>query len=87
MTQTFVKEFKNVDGAAYKALAVTHGLNTYPVAVYEGRKCYVTDAYRVSGGKGRGHHTRLTVHFIDDGSVQSIPAGRFNSKAKNAPIR
>jgi hypothetical protein len=82
--QTFVHEFVSPINR-YKALAVRHGLNVYAIVSYEGRQCYVTGSTRVLQ-RGRCYHNRLSVHFLDDGSTQSIPAGRFSSKAKSVPI-
>ncbi len=69
--------------SAYEALAVQHGLNFYPVAVFEGRQCYVHNSYRVHGGKGRGYHDRVAVRFLDTGEHRSVPAGEWAKKAKN----
>jgi hypothetical protein len=85
-TETFVHEFKSPINC-YKALAVRHGHLVRPVAVYEGRQCYVTGSVRVRGSKaGHGFHNKLSVHFLDDCSIQMIPAGRFSKAAKNAPL-
>ena len=86
-TEPYVATFEDrLNGGSYPALAVDYGLNRYPVSVYEGRLCCVTGQERVWGGKGRNYHDRYSVHFLDDGSVRSIPAGRFNNGAKAAPL-
>jgi len=82
----FVHEFQNNLVGKYTALAAVHGLNTYPVSMYEGRHCYVTGSYRVKP-KGRHAYNVVTVWFCDDGSVQQIPAGKFNKAVKDAPLR
>lgn len=83
---TRVKMLRSMDGVEYPALVAVHGFNDYPVCVLDGRQCYVTKTSRVFGGKGRNCHDRYTVHFLDDGSVQTIPAGRFNKSARVAPL-
>lgn len=72
-----VRDLHNNLVGHYKALSAVHGLNTYPVAEYEGRHCYVTGSHRVKPA-GRSAYTSLTVWFCDDGSCQQIPAGKFN---------
>lgn len=83
--ETFVHEFKSPINC-YKALAVRHGFNTYPVAVFEGRQCYVTEGYRTRiNRRGYSYHNRVIVHFLD-GEVRSVPAGEWAKKAKNPPL-
>lgn len=67
---------------AYEALAVQHGFNFYPVAVFEGRQCYVYGSQRVFGGKGRGYHNRVSIRFVDNGEYRNVPGGEFAKKAK-----
>ena len=83
--QPFVHEFKSPINS-YRALAVLHGHNHYPVALLDGRQCYALPEGRVHGGKGRGFHNRMTVHFLDNGEVRSIPAGEWGRKAKSVPL-
>jgi hypothetical protein len=85
MPEIFVHEFVSPINR-YKAIAVKHGLNVYPVALFEGRQCYATASNRVWGGKGRNYHSRLTVYFLDNGECRSIPAGLWGRKAKNPPL-
>lgn len=68
---------------AYEALAVRHGLNVYPVLVFEGRQCYCFNSFRCFGGKGRGYHNRVQIKFLDNGEVRSVPGAEFAKKAKN----
>jgi len=68
---------------AYEALAVRHGLNAYPVVVFEKRRCYVFNSFRCFGGRGRGYHNRVQIKFVDNGELRTVPAGEFNKKAKN----
>lgn len=82
----FLGTFKNTDGTAYQAPAVIHGLNTYPVALFEGRLCYATSSFRIAARPGRYAHNRLNVFFLDDGSAMTVSAGRWTMKAKNAPM-
>ena len=77
----FEHEFRNNLVGSYRALAARHGLNTYPVCLYEGRHCYVTGSYRLKP-RGRHAYNVLTVWFCDDGSCQQIPAGKFNKAVK-----
>jgi hypothetical protein len=86
MKPTRVKTMKNMDGAEYQVLVVAHGFKEFPVSVYDGRQCYVTETHRVFGGPGRNYHNRHTVYFLDDGSVETIPAGKFNKAARRAPL-
>jgi hypothetical protein len=81
----FLHTFRNNLVGEYKAMAVTHGLNTYAVSVYEGRPCYVTGSHRISRrGQGRSAYNSYSVHFLD-GSCQQIPAGKFNKAVKPYP--
>lgn len=82
--QTFVHEFKSPINC--KALAVRHGFNAYPVALFEGRQCYALPGGRVWGGKGRAYHNRVSVHFLDTDEIRSIPAGEWGRKAKTVPL-
>ena len=84
--QPFVHEFGS-PGERYEALAVRAGLNIVPVAIYEGRLCYVANQVRVRGARKEfGWHDRYIVRFLDDDSGASISAGKFNSKAKTPPL-
>lgn len=62
---------------------IRHGLNDYPVVSFEGRNCYTVGFHRMRRRKGWGYFNNLIVHFLD-GRVEMIPAGRFNSKVKEA---
>lgn len=72
---------------AYQAFAVVHGMNVYPVVSYEGRNCYVTGSQRLRQNvAGRGYYNSLSVHFVDDGSIRCIPAGKFSKRARAAIV-
>jgi hypothetical protein len=71
----------------YVAPAVRHGLNVYPVLNFEGRDCYITGSQRIRQNvAGRGYYNSLSVHFLDDGSIRQIPAGKFNGKVKASNV-
>ncbi len=70
---------------AYEAMAVRYGGRVLRVSIYEGRECFVTSSIRVRGRKPFGAHSRMSVHFLD-GTVESIPAAKFNKAAQAAPI-
>jgi hypothetical protein len=86
--EAIVHEFPKTSCApACKALAVRHGLVMLPVALYEGRQCCVISDTRISRrSQYRSAYNSLTVQFLDDGSLQQIPAGRFAQKAKSPPL-
>jgi hypothetical protein len=84
MTEPFMHTFsKTPVSPAYEALAARHGLNTYQVAVFEGRQCYVFNSFRCFGGKGRGYHNRVQVKFLDNDEIRTMPAGEWAKRAKN----
>lgn len=83
--ETFVHEFKSPINC-YKALAVRHGLNAEPVAIYEGRMCYIVSSQRVRSAVGRSFYTSLQIKFIDDGSFARVPAAKFAKHAKTPPL-
>jgi hypothetical protein len=72
--------------AAYQARAVWNGCKAFPVWVYEGRECYVVGQTRTRQRQGWKLYTSLSLCFIEDGHFEIIPAGRFNSKARPAPL-
>lgn len=81
---TFMHTFPATNvSLSYEALSVRHGLNVYPVSVFEGRQCYVFGSFRCHGGKGRNYHNRLQVKFLDNCELRTIPAGEWAKKAKN----
>lgn len=81
----FLATFRDNLNGEWKAMAVVHGLNTYALAMYEGRPCYVTGSQRISRrNQGRSAYNSYSVHFLD-GSCQQIPAGRFNKAVKPYP--
>jgi len=83
MIETFIHEFpKTPVSPAYKALAARRGFNIYPVAMFEGRQCYVFNSFRCFGGKGRNYHTKVQVMFLDNEEIKCIPSGEFAKKAK-----
>lgn len=83
--ETFVYEFKSPINC-YKALAVQHGFVAIPLALYEGRLCYVISHQRVRPEVGRSFYSSLQVKFLDDNSIQMIPAGKFNKAARTPPL-
>jgi hypothetical protein len=71
---------------AYQALAVRHGLNVYPVALFEGRQCYAFGSFRCWGGKGRNYHNRMQIKFLDDGEMRTVPGAEWAKKAKASAL-
>lgn len=69
----------------YTALSVLNGANPEPVMVYEGRRCFVAGSTRKHGGPGRKFFNVYTIRFLD-GDGASVPAGKFNSKAKLSEV-
>jgi hypothetical protein len=85
--ETFIHEFpKTLVSPANKALAVRHGFNAKQVFIFTGRQCYVLNGFRVSGRPGRYGHNRLTIKFIDNEQITTVPAGEWAKKAKTAPL-
>jgi hypothetical protein len=86
MKTPFLHTFRDNLNGEWQAMAVTHGLNTYPLAMYKGRPCYVTGSQRISRRQqGRTAYNSVSVHFLD-GSCQQIPAGKFNKAVKAYPM-
>lgn len=83
---TFMHTFPgNAVRPASTQLAAMHGLNIYPVGIYDGRECIVIDQQRIARtyrGKPGAAHTSYSVKFLDTGSVENIPAGKFNRKVR-----
>lgn len=84
----FVHTFENkLNSTSYQALAVHHGTHQIsPVLIFNGRQCYATKGYRVRSQVGRRFYNTVLVHYIDDGSSEVVPLGKFNTKAKSAPL-
>jgi hypothetical protein len=71
----------------YDFVAVRLGFVSVPVAMYEGRPCFVQSESRVRHtNKAHGFYNRLLVEFLDNGESVSMGAGQFNKKAKTAPL-
>lgn len=83
--ETFVHEFVSPINR-YKALCVRAGLNPVPVAIFEGRQCYIATETRTRTGIGRRYFNMLAIHFLDNGEIRRIGAAQFNRAAKNAPL-
>ena len=83
MIETFMHTFPATPiSPAYEHLAARHGLNTYPIAMFEGRECYLFNSFRCFGGKGRGYHNRVQITFVDNGETRTMPAGEWAKKAR-----
>lgn len=71
----------------YDYVAVDNGAREpLPVAIYDGRPCYISSTVRTRAKKGWGYYNAVVVRFLDDGSAETMGAAQFNRKAKNPPL-
>ena len=85
MFETYVAHHKSPINE-YDFLAIRQGWNEKPVMVFEGRLCHVAAMARTRRDKHWSAFNVYVVVFHDTGESVTMPAGKFNKAAKNAPL-